>query len=442
MRIVHITPGSGDTFYCENCIRDDIDVHALRRAGHDAMMVPLYLPPLLEGGEQVPEGPIFFGGINVYLQQKFSLFRRTPRWLDRLFDAPALLRWVGRRARMTDARALGETTLSMLRGEHGRQAKELERLVAWLAGEGRVDVVVLSNALLIGLARRIKQALGPAVACLLQDEDTFLDELPEPLRGRAWETISRRAEDVDVFIAVSRYYGEAMRRRLELPADKLRVVYAGISPAGYAPAEAPSDPPAVGYLSRMCRTKGLDILAEAFIMLKADSRFAGLKLRVAGGKTADDDAFIGAVHSRLEEAGVLADTEFLGNLHLAARQQFLPALRVLSVPERRGEAFALYVLEALAAGVPVVLPARGAAAELVEATGGGLVCEPDDPASLAEALAKLLMDADHARRLGLAGRQVVLERFTAERTAAELAGIYQEAAPRAAGEHNPSPHAR
>ncbi|MCX5671317.1 MAG: glycosyltransferase family 1 protein, partial [Planctomycetota bacterium] len=182
MRIIQITPGAGTNFYCENCLRDNALVLELRRQGHDALMVPLYLPLVTEGPDATAGVPIFFGGINVYLQQKLALFRRTPRWLDRLLDARGLLKWASGRAEMTKARDLGEATLSMLRGEDGRQVKELERLVAWLAVQDRPDVICLSNALLAGLVRRMKAALGVPVVSMLQDEDGFLDALPEPYR--------------------------------------------------------------------------------------------------------------------------------------------------------------------------------------------------------------------------------------------------------------------
>src|SRR4030042_7066564 len=137
MRIVQITPSAGDSFYCENWRRDIGLVRAMRKLGHDVIMVPLYLPLPAQKGEAISSAPIFFGGINVYLQQKSSLFRKTPRWIDRLFDSPRLLGWVGRRAGMTSAHDLGRTTISMLQGEHGRQIKELDRLVDWAGGGGK-----------------------------------------------------------------------------------------------------------------------------------------------------------------------------------------------------------------------------------------------------------------------------------------------------------------
>ncbi len=219
MRIVQICPGSGDNFYCENCLRDAALVKAVRKLGHDVLMVPLYLPLQADKVEQVSNAPIFFGGVNVYLQQKLSLFRKTPRWIDRWFDSRGLLEWAGRKAGMTNARDLGETTISMLQGEDGRQVKELDRFVDWLVTEQqKPDVVCLSNVLLVGLARRIKERLGVPVVCLLQDEDGFLDGLSSPYAEQAWAVVHERVRDIDAFLAVSKYYGDTMADRLKVDA--------------------------------------------------------------------------------------------------------------------------------------------------------------------------------------------------------------------------------
>ena len=417
MRIVQLTPGSGGTFYCENCLRDGAMIPAMRRAGHDALMVPLYLPPYLDTPHAGPDAPVFFGGVNVYLQQKCRLFRTTPRWLDRLFDRPGLLRWVGRRAGMTSPRSLGETTLSMLRGEHGRQVKELRRLVEWMQQDGRPDVVVLSNALLVGLVRQIKQSLGAAVVCLLQDEDAFLDDLPSPYRRDSWETLLRRAGEVDAFVSPSRYYAEHMARRLALAAEAIHVVPVGLDPAGYAPARRPPERPAIGFLSPVSRVKGLETLVEAFARLKDAGGFERLRLRIAGGNSGAEKPFLREMRRRLDRRGLSGEVDFLPALDRRERIDFLQSLAVLSVPTRRPEAFGLFVLEALACGVPVVLPEHGAFPELVRATGGGRLCPPNDPAALAEELAGVLRDARAAAEMGRRGREAVLRDFHVDRVA-------------------------
>src|SRR4051812_12158337 len=140
MRFIQLTSGTG-SFYCGTCLRDNALVSELGRQGHDALMVPLYLPPALDEAPAPGEAPLFYGGINVYLQHKSALFRGTPRWLDRLLDAPGLLRAAGSRAGMTAPSDLADLTLSMLRGEDGNQVKELDRLVDWLRETGHPDVV-------------------------------------------------------------------------------------------------------------------------------------------------------------------------------------------------------------------------------------------------------------------------------------------------------------
>lgn len=422
LRIVLLTPGTG-SFYCGTCMRDNALAVALRRLGHDALMVPMYLPPALDEASAADGAPLFFGGINVYLQQKSAVFRKTPRWLDRIFDGPGALAGAAKRAGMTQPADLGDLTLSMLRGEDGNQVKELDRLVEWLAGDGRADVVLLSNALLMGLARRIKRGTGATVACTLHGEDTFLDALPEPDRTACWETLADRARDVDVFVAVSHYHADLMTRRARLNADRVRVVYNGIDLSGYGPS-SPSEPPVVGYLARMCPPKGLHTLIDAFLLLRQGDKIPGVRLRIAGAQTAGDIAYVGEQRAKLAAAGLAGDVEFLPNIGRDKKVAFLRGLSALSVPATYGESFGLYVVEALAAGVPVVQPRHAVFPELLAETGGGVLCEPDDPRSLADALADLLANPARARELGEEGRRVVNTRFGVDVMARKVAAVF------------------
>jgi len=427
MRIAQLVPGSGGGFYCENCLRDLSLVKAMEKKGHEVVMVPMYLPPQGNSERTARQSPIFFGGINVYLQQRFALFRRTPRWIDGFLDGRKLLGWAGRMAHMTRACALGETTISMLRGEDGRQVKELERLVRWLGrDEHKPDVVCLSNILLAGLAGRIKAELSVPVVCLLQDEDAFVDALAEPYAQQAWDIIAERARDIDAFIAVSRYYADVMGEKLDVNSARMHAVYMGVSLDGHECARAEASRPTIGYLSRMCADKGLDTLAEAFVVIKRNERLSDARLRIAGGKTGNDEDFVGEICRRLGSVGLSDDVEFLSDFDQVARFEFLRTLSVLSVPEKRPVACGLYVLEAMAAGVPVVQPASGVFGELLEITGGGILCEPNNPEALAEAIERLLLDPDYARALGDRGRESVFEKFNIGRTADEIVGIYEQ----------------
>jgi glycosyltransferase involved in cell wall biosynthesis len=429
MRIVQIAPSAGDSFYCENCLRDATLVKAMIKLGHDVLMVPLYLPVQIEEDASAHVSPIFFGGLNVYLQQKSALFRKTPRWLDQLLDSPKLLSWIGRKAGMTSARNLGETTTSMLRGEQGQQIKELNRLVDWLGTqENKPDIICLSNILLVGLAGPIRKRLGVPVVCLLQDEDGFLDGLSSPYREQAWQVIAERSTDVDAFVAVSEYYAEAMRERLGFDPDRVHVVYTGISLQGYESPRAAPEIPTIGYLSRMCPDRGLDTLVDAFIKLKNREGLVNARLRITGGRRADDKAFIERIERQLSSHGLLDDVDFLPDFAGGARCDFLQTLSVLSVPEKQPMAYGLYVLEALAAGVPVVQPARGVFPELLEITGGGVLCEPNDADDLADALESLLFDPQRAGELGRRGREAIFEKFDIDQTAGEMVRTYGEIA--------------
>jgi glycosyltransferase involved in cell wall biosynthesis len=429
LRIVQITPGAGK-MYCGACLRDNALVTALRRLGHVAVMAPLYLPLTLDEEDQTSGVPFFFGGINVYLDQQSASFRKAPAWLHRLLASRALLEMASGAAGRAEVADLGELVLSMLRGDEGNQARELDDLIAWLRVE-KPGVVCLSNALLAGLARKIRAELRVPVVCTLQGEDFFLDSLPEPHRLMAWRVIAQRAVDVDLFIAPSRYFAARMTERLGIPAERMKIVPNGINLEGYerrAPAEAQPGPPVLGYFARMCREKGLDQLTEAFIRLKKRDGLGDLKLRVGGSCGPTDQIVVAAARDALADAGVLGDAEFCPNLSRSEKLAFFQTLSVFSVPATYGEAFGLFVIEAMASGVPVVQPDHGAFAELIGATGGGILCRANDPEALAAALESLLRAPERARALGRAGQAAVRERFNVDVMARAVAAICREAA--------------
>jgi glycosyltransferase involved in cell wall biosynthesis len=428
MNVIHVTPSSGGSFYCQNCLRDAALLRALRQLGHDVVMAPMYLPLTGDRGEPLGDTPVFYGAVNLYLKQCLPFLSRAPRWLERWLDSPAVLGWAARKSGSTRAHGLEALTLSMLRGEDGRQAGQLDDLCAWLAQQQpKPDVIHLSNALLLGLARRLRQRLDVRIVCSLQDEDVWVDAMEPGAAEHIWGLMTERAADVDRFIAVSRYYAEKMRERLRLAPERVCVVPLGIELTGYAPAAAPVAPPVIGYLSRMSEPLGLGLLVEAFIRLKKDARFHDLRFKATGGMTGDDRLFVDGLRRRLEKHGILRDAEFAPDFTREQRLAFLAALSVLSVPVRNGEAFGMYLLEAMAAGVPVVQPRVGAFPEIVEATGGGILYSPNDVHSLTGALASLLLDPERARELGRRGRAAVERDFSIERMARDVAAVYENA---------------
>lgn len=429
MRIAYITAGAAG-MYCGSCMRDNTLVAALHRAGHEALLIPTYTP-IRTDEEDVSAPRVFFGGINVYLQDKFSLFRHTPWFLDRLLDFPRLLRWVSRFAVKTQASELGDLTISMLEGERGRQSKEVTKLVRWLSDEARPQVVNLTNALLSGMVHPLRRHLpGVPVLCSLQGDDIFLELLPEPSRRRAIALIRDHCREIDGFVATSGYYADFMAGYLGIPRNKIHVVYPGLNLAGHGGPRPPRShrPFIIGYFARICPEKGFHHLVEAFVQLRQRDG-SDMRLHASGWLGANQRAFFDAQCARLADAGLLDSFRHVECPDHASKVRFFQDLDVLSVPTVYREPKGLYVLEALANGVPVVQPNHGSFPELVSLTGGGLLVEAGDTGHLAETLQALSRDPDRAAELGRKGQEVVAERFQAARMAADTLEVYQRYLP-------------
>lgn len=409
-------------------MHDNRLVAALRAQGRDAVLMPLYTP-LRTDEPDVSTGRLHFGGLNVYLQHASGIFRRTPALLDRALDHPLVLRALSALAGRTQPAALGALTVAMLRGENGPLKKELGKLIVGLRALSP-DLVHLPNLMFVGLARPLKAALGVPVLCGLAGEDLFLDTLPEPHQTTVCELLRESAADVDGFVALSRYYAAHAAKKYRLPADRVHVIPMGICTADFDPPAAPPDTPfTVGYLARLCPAKGLGELCRAFRLLHESGR--ACRLRIAGYLGAGDRNYWRLTEAELRRAGLLRTAaEYVGELSRTEKLDFLRSLHVLSVPAVYRESKGFYVLEALAAGVPVVQPAHGSFPELVQATGGGLLYPPGDSTALAAALARLADDAALRQRLATQGRAAVRAQFTAERMAVAAWDLYLQFAGR------------
>ncbi|MEN8126486.1 MAG: glycosyltransferase family 4 protein [Planctomycetota bacterium] len=424
MRIIQLTPGSGDNFYCENCLRDLALVRAFQRSGHDALLTPMYLP-VNTGAEPLEKSPIFFGGVNVYLQQKLRLFRKTPRWLDCVFDSPFLLKGVGKFAGMTSAKDLGQTTLSMLQGRDGKQLKELDRLTGWLASlDPKPDVVIVSNLLLAGLAPALKERLNIPVVCLLQDEEGFLDTLGEPYAQQCWQLVRQHAASFDALICVSDYYRRVMQQRLDIAPERMPVIPMGIDAAGFDASAEPPPVPTIGFLSKMCRDHGLDILINALHLLRHDDRLKHTILRVTGGKGPGDKIFLKKMQNRINALGLSDAVDYVADYTDHSRKRFLQNVSVMVLPARKPLAYGLFALEACAASRPFVLPDVGVFPELVENTQAGVLYHPNNPVRLAESLRLLLTDPQRMLQLGGNGRRAIETTYSIDQTVAKLTELF------------------
>lgn len=412
--------------YCGNCLRDNALVAALRKAGHQVTMVPLYLPLTLDERDQSADTPIFFSGISVYLEQKSKHFQNAPAWFHRLLAARALLRWAAGKSASTRAEEVGDITVSMLQGESGNQAREVRELADWLKTQPRADAICVSNALLTGMIPFLKRELRLPVLCWLQGEAPFVNGVPEPFRTDCWRLLGENAREVDLFVAPSRYCLELMSKKLCIPPQKIRLIYNGINLDGYAPVAQEPKVKTIGFFARMCRDKGLDTLVDAFITLRQRNRLGQVRLKIGGSCGPADEPFVAEQKSRLKTAGFLDDVEFHPNLDRDSKIEFLKSLSVLSVPARYGEVFGLYLAEAWAAGIPVVQPRASAFPELIELSGAGLVCEPENPTSLADALESVLTDDAKRQQMSAAALAASRKTFNVETMMRETLSVLEE----------------
>jgi glycosyltransferase involved in cell wall biosynthesis len=425
MKIATITAGAGG-MYCGSCLLDNTLAAELLRRGHDVTLIPVYTPTRTDD-RNVSQNRVFMGGINVYLQQHVGLFRRTPAILDRFLDLSPVLRLATRWGVRVDPSSLGELTLSMLRGEDGFQRKEIHKLARFLETELEPQIVTLPNSLLIGLAPEIKSRVRAPLLCTLQGEDLFLEGLPADARVEALRLIRSHAGYVDAFVAVSRYCADSMAEYLGIPRAKIRVVPLGIKLEEAGEPAAPARGPfTVGYLARIAPEKGLDRLVEAYGRLQ--ELRAGLppsRLVAAGYLAPEHRPYLESIRRRAAELRLDGRFEYAGELDRTEKFHFLRTLSVLSVPSPYDEPKGLYLLEAMSCGVPVVQPRRGAFPEIIEATGGGLLVEPDDPDALARAILSLWENPRRRDELARAGRDGVRTHYSAERMADAALSVYE-----------------
>ena len=430
MHIAIITAG-GAGMFCGSCMHDNTWARSLMAAGAEVSLIPTYTPIRVDE-ENHSTSRVFFGGINVYLEYRSRLYRKLPRVLTRWLDTPWLLNLVGRLKVSNDARDLGELTLAMLDGEHGPQSRDIDELVDFLCDQLKPDVICFSNALLVGVLRQLRERFAGRIYCTLQGDDIFLEDLPEPIRTQALERIRDRAGDFDGFFVHSRFYRDFMTEYFDQPAAKFHVLPLGIDYNGHRTEPLPETerPFTVGYFARICPEKGLHRLVDAFRQLHKRHPQARL---VCGGYLGPRDAEYFA-HIRRETRDLGEAFEHRGSPETHEEKvDLLRSLDVLSVPTVYHEPKGLYVLEALANGVPVVQPGHGSFPELVEATRGGLIVPPGDSQALADALERLLLDPHARRELGRTGQQQVRQQYSTERMAAEtlrlLAGDDSPASP-------------
>lgn len=454
MRIVHLIAGAGP-MYCGSCMHGNTLAAGLRKAGADVLLAPLYTP-LRTDEENISIDHLALGGINVYLDETLPWWRRMPGFVRQVLDRPALVRWAASFGGSTRPEHLGRLALAMFRGDDGPLKDDVQQMLDWLKADVRPDIVHLSNIMLAGLARPLKERLGVPVVATLTGEDGFLEKLPQPYYDQALAELRARATDIDCVIALSRDYADFMADYLRLPRDKIEVVRPGLNLKGFpvgwdklaerAPAHQEdesvgqhsqarlSHPPAfpkgsgeltIGYLGRICEEKGPHLLLDAMDALDDASGVPPYQIRLAGYLDRADRPHFKNLLRAARRAGKADRFQYVGELDRAGKIAFLKSLDVLCLPSLLRESKGLPALEAWACGVPAVLPNRGAFSELVADTNGGLLYDPEQPDALAAALARMIGDAELATRCAANGQQAVHGRYTAERESRDVLALYE-----------------
>jgi len=441
MRIAYLTAGAAG-MYCGSCMHDNALARALRARGHDCILLPVYTP-IRTDQEDVSEKQLFFGGINVFLQQKIPVLGKLPSLLLRGLDAPWLLRLVTRRAASTQPEFLGDLTVSMLRGTKGRQGGEVRRLAHWLAREFQPDVILLTNLLIGGSIPLFREATGAAVYVWLQGDDIFLDHLSPRHRQLATTLMAGLARESTGLLVNSHFYAKKMGERLEVAEDKFCFLPLAIDVDAFAPrpAEHPvhaqgaaggaqgasggtgGEPFKIGYFARLAKEKGFHLAVDAILQLAQNVPPGKFEFHYGGWLGEQHQSYFQAQRERLARSPVAIEHRYRGSPGLAEKGELLRNLDLFSVPTVYEEPKGLFVLEALASGVPVVQPAHGAFPELLASTGGGVLVPPLDPAALADQWQRLMEDPLRRRELGMAGRNGVLARHTIEAQAAQLEAL-------------------
>jgi glycosyltransferase involved in cell wall biosynthesis len=414
--------------YCGSCLRDNALAAELIREGHDVTLLPFYTPTLTDEENVSRQEQVFFGGISVYLEQHLSWFRRGRHLIDRLIDAPAFIKAFTSGSIAVDPKQLGALTVSTLRGVNGHQRKEIDKLIEFVAAEPPPDVINIPYTLLISLAAPLKRALDRPVVITLQGEDLFLQGLPEPYRTEALELVRSQVADVDLFIAVSDYYARFMSDYLRIPASKMRVATLGVNTGDLSVTTRTSrEPFTIGFFARIAPEKGLHNLAEAYRVLRTRKGLPPARLVAAGYLPPEHKPYLRAIAEQLRAAGLGEEFVYRGAVDRAKKVRFFHEIDVLSVPSGYHEPKGLYLLEAMACGVPVVQPNHGAFPEILARTGGGVLSRTESGADVAGAIYELWNDPARAAALGRAGAEGVRRHYTVQHMATGVLKVYQDA---------------
>lgn len=217
----------------------------------------------------------------------------------------------------------------------------------------------------------------------------------------------------DGFIGCAKRHSAFLVEGEGCPANKVFTVWNGVDVNRFRPRDKLAmranlgispDVPVAGIVAALRPEKQHVMLIEA--MARVVDRLPNAVLVVVG-----DGVEREAIEAKTRELGLQQNVRMLGMRHDVPEILAAMDLKVLS---SKMEANPASTLEASACGLPVVVPNVGSLSETVEDGKTGLLCRPDDPAALADAMVRVLWDPQMARSMGEAGRDLVCRRFSVE----------------------------
>jgi glycosyltransferase involved in cell wall biosynthesis len=426
MKIYFIAAGAGEMI-CGACMHDMLLAGGLLKRENTVEMFPLYTPVKVDFDLPVREKKIYFSGISAYLEQKYKVFRSlNPGILDNLFESPSFLKMMMSFSMDVEPSKLGALTVSVLKGTEGFQRREVLRLVSAMEKKGKPDLVIITNSMLISIAPVLKERFGVPVYCQLMGEEDFLENLPAPYSGEAKSLLRKHAASVTKFLAPSPTYAAEMAYFLAVDRKQVVPIVSGINSSYYNPLpERKKEPFTIGFLSRIMYAKGLDVLVEAFILLRKKYN-KNARLMVAGAILGNKKLeYFNELKARLKAEALLQDFEYRGALDLKEKTEFLKALSVFSVPSRFAESRGFAALEAMASGVPVVLPDSGIYRDFVNKGNAGILVKQNNAEALAEGLLKIIDDPVKADEFGRNGRNASLNTYSQEKMIEENVKFFE-----------------
>jgi glycosyltransferase involved in cell wall biosynthesis len=367
MRITYLTAGAAGMF-CGSCMNDNAVAKELIKAGHDCVLMPVYTP-IRTDVEDMSVDRVFLGGVNVYLSQKIPLIRYLPRWAVGWLDHPWVIKSLTSKAGKTSPELLGQLAISMLDGLEGNQKQEFEDLLRFLQTSIRPETVLLTNLLIGGVIPQM--ASNADVWVMLQGDDIFLDSLSVSHRAQAIERMRRLVGSAKGFICHSQAYAQSMQSLLGIPESKMHVVPLGVATEDFIdPAASRSEHRKddalirLGYLARMAPEKGLHLLVDAFIELRRNGKFSNVRLSMAGWMGPQHAGYWKEQQAKLHRAGLDGQWSYAGTVNRAEKVAFLESLDLFCVPTTYADPKGIFLLEAVASGLPYVMPEHGAFPEL------------------------------------------------------------------------------